>query len=105
MHVGNSSAGCNAETAIHKLSKRLLRERMPYPMVTICHECKDKNAFVLPNGDEFREEVHLDAISRKPDIVILRDAQPVGCIEVVHTHACDNAKLEDLCRFCAHLRR
>lgn len=95
-----SDHGCNGETWLHLTAKALLIERPDHPMRFHCAECGGGPApfAALPAGRRVAEHAIATGGRRVLDVAVLApDGGVIGAIEVRHTHACDDAKLLELC--------
>jgi hypothetical protein len=96
------SADCNGETVLHQIAKMLIRDALLADDVPIlehpCRHCRRTSEISLPKlaGAVVQLEARLPS-GRIPD-VLLRDAegQPRFAVELLVTHAVDEAKAADL---------
>lgn len=87
---------CNPESYIHKLAKRLLKEKLdlalrentPFILKWRCTDCqKDFSVNLTDYIDQVEVEQSLFNGVARPDLTLFKDGKPVIALEVVNTHA------------------
>lgn len=87
---------CNPESYIHKLAKRLLKEKLdlalrentPFILKWRCTDCrKDFSVNLTDYIDQVEVEHPLFNNAVRPDLTLFKDGKPVITLEVVNTHA------------------